>query len=151
MAGSFFDQFVGAGSIFEQLFIWNAAGQVVGIALGPMLLALQERVNAANPVQVLSPGDLADAVVRDYMPFNEAAAEAAKSGLDAARFSVMVPLHGDAPGVQELVTAFLRGIIPADGSGPDSVSLAQGIREGRVADKWADMLRQLGTQVISPA
>jgi hypothetical protein len=149
--GGFFDQFLGAGSLFEQLFLWGVISQVVGTAIGPELLAYTERVNAAHPEAVLAPGDLADAVIRNYMPMDAATAEAAKSGLDAARFATMVPLHGDAPGPQQLAQAVLRGIIGDQGTGPGSVSFEQGIREGRLADKWAPVLRALAAQVIPPA
>lgn len=151
MADSFFDQFLGSGSLFEQLFLWGVITQLVQTAIGPELTAYQDRVNASHPVQPLQPPDLADAVVRNYMSQADATAEAAKSGLDAARFATMVPLHGDAPGPQQLAQALLRQIIPESGSGPDAASFDQGIREGRLADKWTDMMRRLADQIISPA
>lgn len=149
--GGFFDQFLGAGSLFEQLFLWSVIGAVVNTAIGPELLAYQERVNTAHPEMPLAPADLADAVIRNYLPMDAAAAEAAKSGLDAARFATMVPLHGDAPGPQQLATALLRGLIPEAGTGPDAASFEQGIREGRLADKWARMIHDLAAAVITPA
>lgn len=151
MPDGFFDQFLGAGSAAEQLFLWGVVSAVVQTAIGPYLTEFQEQVNSAHPGQVLAPADLADAVVRNYMTQGEATTEAAKSGLDAARFATMIPLHGDAPGPQQLAQALLRGIIAESGAGPDSASFQQGIREGRLADKWIDMMRQLADQVISPA
>lgn len=152
MAGEgFFEQFLGSGSLFEQLFLWGVISTVVQVATGPEMEAYQQRVNAAHPDAVLPPPDLADAVIRNYMPMGEAAAEAAKSGLDAERFARLVPLHGDAPGPQQLAAALMRGLIPAGGTGPEAVSFEQGIREGRLADKWTAMMRGLASQVISPA
>jgi hypothetical protein len=107
-------------------------------------------VNARTPVEPLAPGDLADAVVRNYMTLAEATAEAAKSGVRPADFATMVPLHADAPGPQQLAVALLRGIIPADGGGPEAASFVQGIREGRLADKWAPMIRELSNVLLSP-
>jgi len=150
MAGSIWDSFLGAGSLFEQLFLWGVISQVVSTAVGPELLAFQERVNAANPEQVLSPADLASAVIRNYMSAGDAADEAAKSGLDADRFATLVPLAGDAPGPQQLVEALLRSIIPDEGAGADAASFEQGIREGRLADKWIPMMRALGQAILSP-
>lgn len=147
----FFDQFLGAGSLFEQLFLWGVISAVVQTAIGPELLAYQERVNSAHPEAPLAPGDLADAVIRNYLSKEEATAEAAKSGLDAARFATMIPLHGDAPGPQQLAEALLRGIIEQSGTGADAATFEQGIREGRLADKWTGMMRQLAFQEISPA
>jgi len=151
MAEGFFDQFLGEGSLFQQLFLWSAIGAVVQTAMGPSLLAYQDRVNSAHPELPLPPGDLADAVVRNYMPLGAATTEAARSGLNAARFAAMVPLHADAPGPQQLAQALLRGLIPEGGSGPDAASYEQGIREGRLGDKWAAMIRQLAEQIITPA
>lgn len=147
----FFDKFIGEGSLFEQLFIWSVISAIVQAATSPELEQFTQRVNAANPDLVLDPPTLADAVVRNYMTRADAEAEAAKSGLDAARFATLVPLHGDAPGPQQLVAALLRGLIPKDGTGPDAASFTQGILEGRLGDKWADMIRQLGDQLLSPA
>jgi hypothetical protein len=149
--GSFWDRFLGAGSLFEQLFLWGVVSAVIGEAIGPELLAYAQRVNAAHPEQVLAPPDLADAVIRNYMSLGDATAEAAKSGLDAARFARLVPLHGDAPGPQQLAEGLKRGLIPGQGAGPDSDSFEQGIREGRLADKWIALIRGLADQVISPA
>lgn len=151
MTDGFFGQFTNAGSAAEQLFLWQIIGAIVQTVTGPYLLALQENVNSRHPQQVLAPADLADAVIRNYMTKAEATTEAAKSGLDAARFNTMVPLHGDAPGPQQLVQALLREIIPEQGDGADSASFIQGIREGRLSDKWAAMIKALGDQVISPA
>jgi hypothetical protein len=148
---SFLSRFIGAGSLFEQLFLWGVIGQVISTAIGPELAAYAQRVNARTPDMVLAPPDLADAVVRNYMDKGAATAEAAKSGLDAARFETLIPLHGDAPGPQQLAEALKRGLIPEAGTGPDAASFDQGIREGRLADKWITMMRDLADQVISPA
>lgn len=145
------EDIIGAGDAVKQLFLWQVLGQVLSGALQPYLQSLTEDVNSAHPVVPLAPGDLADAVVRNYMTLGDAQTEAAKSGLDAERFATMVPLHGDAPGAQQLAQALLRGIIPEGGTGPDSDSFEQGIREGRLADKWAPMLRQLAQAVLAPA
>jgi len=140
----------GKGSVAEQLLVWGMMNQAIGAAAAPYFSQLQQDVNARTPVIPLSPSDLADAVVRNYMTLADATAEAAKSGTSAADFARMVPLHGDAPGPQQLAVALLRGIIPEAGNGPDAVSFIQGVREGRLADKWAPMIRELTTAVLSP-
>lgn len=140
---------LGAGSVAEQLVVWGVLNQALGAAMAPYITQLSEDVNARTPVVPLSPGDLADAVVRNYLTLADATAEAAKSGLSADKFAVMVPLHGDAPGPQELAMALLRGIIPAAGDGAESATFIQGIREGRLADKWAPMIKALSAAVLS--
>ncbi|MGH9622521.1 MAG: hypothetical protein ACRD45_22790 [Bryobacteraceae bacterium] len=141
---------LGKGSVAEQLLVWGLMNQAIGAAAAPYFSQLQQDVNARTPVAPLAPGDLADAVVRNYKTLAEATAEAAKSGVRPADFATMVPLHADAPGPQQLAVALLRGIIPEAGSGPDAASFIQGIREGRLADKWAPMIRELSTAILSP-
>ena len=140
---------LGKGSVAEQLVVWGVLNQALGAALSPYLSQLQQDVDARTPVEPLAPGDLADAVVRNYMTLADATAEAAKSGLSAERFATMVPLHADAPGPQELAAALIRGIIPRSGDGADSVAFDQGIREGRLADKWVPVIEALSAAVLS--
>lgn len=140
---------LGKGSVAEQLVVWGVMNQALGAALAPYLSQLQQDVDARTPVEPLAPGDLADAVVRNYMDLAAATAEAAKSGLSAERFAQMVPLHADAPGPQQLAAALLRGLIPEDGAGADNASFIQGIREGRLGDKWAPMIKALSTAILS--
>jgi len=141
---------LGSGSVAEQLLVWGLMNQAIGAAAAPYFSQLQQDVSARTPVEPLSPGDLADAVVRNYMTLADATAEAAKSGIDAARFATMVPLHADAPGPQQLAVALLRGLISETGTGADSASFEQGIREGRLADKWAPMIKALSEAILSP-
>lgn len=141
---------LGKGSVAEQLLVWGLMNQAIGAAAAPYFSQLQQDVNARTPTAPLSPSDLADAVVRNYRTLADATAEAAKSGVKAADFATMVPLHADAPGPQQLAVALLRGIIPEAGNGPDTASFIQGIREGRLADKWAPMIRELSTAILSP-
>lgn len=141
---------LGKGSVAEQLLVWGLMNQAVGAAAAPYFSQLQQDVSARTPVEPLSPSDLADAVVRNYMSLADAATMAARSGITAEDFGVMVPLHADAPGPQQLAVALLRGIIPEAGDGPATASFIQGIREGRLADKWAPMIRELSKAVLSP-
>ena len=140
---------LGKGSVAEQLVVWGVMNQALGATLAPYLSQLSQDVNARTPVEPIPVGDLADAVVRNYMSLSEATAEAAKAGLSAERFAQLVPLHADAPGPQELAAALLRGLIPASGTGPDAATFEQGIREGRLADKWAPVIRALSEAVLS--
>lgn len=92
---------------------------------------------------LLSAPDAAAAVVRNFMPAADGQKIAAQQGVDAATFETLVHLSGDAPGPQQLAEALRRGLIPAAGTGPASVSFAQGIAEGRLADKWAPVIKGL--------
>lgn len=92
---------------------------------------------------LLSPADAASAVVRNFLPLPAATALASQQGIDAPTFETLVRLSGDSPGPQQLAEALRRGLIPAVGTGATSTSFVQGIAEGRLADKWADVIKGL--------
>ena len=92
---------------------------------------------------LLSPPDAAEAVVRGFLARADGESVAALSGVDKQQFAVMVDLAGDAPGPEQLAEALRRGAIPRDSGSPDRPGFIQGIREGRLADRWAPMIEQL--------
>lgn len=102
---------------------------------GPVLERLAEAI--------LSPPDAASAVVRGFLSHAAGVHAAALSGVAAAEFETLVHLSGDAPAPGQLAEALRRGLIPDHGTGADAVSFVQGIREGRLANKWTDMIRGL--------
>lgn len=92
---------------------------------------------------LLSPPDAASAVVRNFLPLQEGTRLAAQQGMDSTTFGILTHLAGDAPGPTQLAEALRRGLIPAEGTGAGSTSFAQGIAEGRLADKWAPVIKGL--------
>jgi hypothetical protein len=142
---------LGGGGAIEQLLLWGLFNQMLSSLLAPYLEQLAQDVNARHPDAVLSPADLAQAVVRNYLTADQGAAEAGKSGLDPERFAILTGLSGDAPAPGDLATALRRGLISSAGTGTDSTSFEQGIREGRLADKWIPMIRALAQQWPTPA
>lgn len=135
------------GSIGEQLLIWGVLNQIIGDAIAPELTEIQQAANVIGPVQVLTPADLANAVLRGFLPAGDAAGEAAKSGLNGTRFQLLTDLAGNSIGPQEAAAALLRGYIPADGLGADSTSFQAAIAEGDTKNKWADVIKQLAIQI----
>lgn len=109
---------------------------------GPVLERLSE--------QLLTPADLASAVVRNFIGQGDALKIAAQQGVDAAMLTTLVHLSGDAPGPQQLAEALRRGAIPPSGTGPNSTSFEQGIAEGRLADKWAPVIKALSVLWPTP-
>lgn len=147
---SFSDTF-GPGSTAYQLFVWSVVNQVLNALLSPAFTELAQGVNEKAPVLALSPADAAHGVVRSYMADADGQAEAAKSGIDATRWAVLRSLAGVAPGPQQLAEALRRGAIPETGSGADSVSFEQGIRETDLLDKWTDTIKAISLLWPSPA
>jgi hypothetical protein len=100
---------------------------------------------------LLSPQAAAEAVVRGFLPREHGASLAALSGVGAADFAVMVNLAGDAPSPTQLSVALRRGIIPLDSGNPSKPGFVQGIEQGRLANKWTDMFRELAQEWPTPA
>lgn len=98
----------------------------------------------------IPPNDLATAVLRSYLDRGNAIAQAKPQGIGPEQLDLLINLAGDAPGPDQLAMAERRGIIKAHGSGADSTSFDQGIREGRLHDKWAPILLELSKAVLSP-
>ncbi len=126
-----------------QIILWQLVGAAVGAVLAPYEQALTNAVNSATPLVPLSPADLALAVVRNIRDEASAAGEARQSGIDEARFHEMVLNTGDAPAPGDLAVALRRGLI-------DQARYLTGIRQGRLRDEWADLIRELAVQQPSP-
>jgi hypothetical protein len=140
----------GPGSAARQFVLWQVGGQMVGVLLAPALQEVQNREQSLFPVVPISPADAAAAVVRNFMDAGSAKAEAANSGISGDRFDTLVHLSGDAPGPQALAEALRRGLIAESGVGAGAISFQQGIAEGRLADKWADLVKELGVEWPTP-
>lgn len=109
---------------------------------GEVLFALERAL--------LSPTDAASAVVRGFLAHAEGASLAALSGVDAATFTTMVELAGDAPSPTQLAVALRRGIIPRDSGDPGTPGFVQGIQQGRLANKWTRMIEALAQEWPTP-
>lgn len=88
-------------------------------------------------------GDAVSAALRGQIPYADAEAIAGQNGITPANFKILVDVAGNPPGPGELITLVRRGFIPVDGTGPDVLSLQQGIYEGDTKDKWFPMYLKL--------
>lgn len=140
-----------ADGAFAQILTYGVMQQVIEAALGPALAVTTQDINQANPVMPLSPPDLAAMVTRGFLDAATAAGVAAKSGVSADDFTLLTKAAGDSLDVTTLMEAYRRRLIPASGGGDNGISLADGIREGRLADKWIPLLEQLGQAPIGVA
>lgn len=129
--------------MLEQLLLYNVVGQLIGAALGPYLVALTNEVNQATPLVPLSPADMAEAVLRNIVTEAEGASEARFAGVNAERFHQLTLLAGNAPDPTSLAVALRRGLISQD-------RYLTGIRQGRLRDEWAPLVRELAVQQPSP-
>lgn len=141
----------GKDSPFGQIMIWGVGQQVIGAVIAPGLNELTQLVNEAAPTAVLSPADLADAVVRGFLSAADGAAGARKSGVTDRDFALLVKNTGQALDTTALMEAYRRKLIPWDAGTPDGVGVLQGIAQGHLDNKWAPVIRGLGQVPLSPA
>lgn len=133
-----------ADSPIGQMVIYGVLQQVLEATLGPGLAVTTQEINAANPVMVLSPADLADLVVRNYLDAPTGESTAKKSGVSPEDFALLVKAAGDAVDTTTLIEGYRRRILGWDTSENGMPSVLDGIREGRLADKWAPLIQALG-------
>lgn len=106
----FGDRF-GAAGFIEQLFLWNTVSQVVSALMTPAFTVLLQDAQKAHPEQVLTPDQLAQLVVRHLAEHGPAEADAAKSGIDPARFAQLVEAATVRLQPADLATLVLRARI----------------------------------------
>lgn len=136
--------------MIERIVLWQTFGQLLSAGLGPYFRALDYGVNTRTPNTALSPADLATAVVRTFLALPDAQKEAEKAGIDAERFRTLVEISGLAPAPEALAEALRRGLIPEDAGDAEGVGYRQGIAQGNLANKWADLLKELATRIPEP-
>jgi hypothetical protein len=85
---------------------------------------------------VLSPAELALAVIKNTYPRAQAFAEAADNGVNASRFQVLIDNTGNPPGIAELLLLYRRGQI-------SEATLAHGVRQSHIRDEWLDEVKAL--------
>lgn len=95
-------------------------------------------------------GDAVSAVVKGQITPAEGALIAEHNGLPADSFTILVNTAGNPPGPGELIELTRRGLIPVEGSGPQVLSLHQGIREGLTKDKWWTAFQELMVYLPPP-
>lgn len=133
-----------------QIFLYQVIGNLISPLLAPFAQELLNKTQSADQQVPLSPDQLAALVIRGYMTVDDAAKQAANSGMSPGHFKLLADGMGNAPGPIDLAVALRRGFIPEDSDDPTAVSFMGGIRQGDLKNKWATMVKQLATQQPSP-
>ncbi|MGH2456850.1 MAG: hypothetical protein ACRDHD_11420 [Candidatus Limnocylindria bacterium] len=130
-------------STLQQIVLYNVVGSLIGAALAPFLTAVHNHQLESHPVTPLSPDVAAEAVLRNVWDRNRAASEALQAGVNPDRFDVLARLAGNAPGPGDMAVALRRGLV-------DEGRYLTGIRQGRLRDEWAELVKALAVQDPSP-
>lgn len=104
---NFLGETVGEGAAF-------AAGLAVAPILRPLVQALENETWSQYPDRPLDPDTLAEAVAEGKVQLAPAAAEAALSGMSAARFNELVAVARVGPGIATGLNLWRRGLIGDD-------------------------------------
>lgn len=141
---------LGGKGELAQFFVWQVAGQIVQALMGPAINELTKQINSDFPTVDLSPGDLAQLVVRNFRDLGDAVGEAKNAGIDGDKFSDLVKLASVPPNPSDLAIALRRGLITESGHGAGSTSFEQGMSESRLESKWHDLVKELAVQWPTP-
>lgn len=120
-----------------------AIGGAASAAFEPPLRELQYELEELFTNRVLTPETLAAAVIRGLIEEGEAASEAASTGIDGERFSALVGLAGNPPGLQELLELWRRGKI-------SEADVDRGVRQGQTRTEWLPALKELRYDRLTP-
>jgi hypothetical protein len=91
---------------------------------------------------LLSPGELANAVVQGVLPEGDVAEQAERDGLPADRFETLVKLAGNPPGAEQLLALWNRKAI---GEG----DVERGLRQSHLKPEWIGAVKALAKHVPS--
>ena len=94
--------------------------------------------------QLLSPADLALALLRGVITEETATGYADQLGVTPDDLAVLVENTGEPPGLMQLLEAYRRGFI-------DKATLEHGIRQSRVRDEWIPTVEALRYEPMSVA
>lgn len=133
----------GASAILEQLFLWNAAGEIVGALMGPAMTAVTQDMNAKHPLVALSPEVAAEAVAKHMLSSAAGAQEAARSGIDGGRFATLERLAQVRITPDVLAQAVERHLL-GDGQAASEAEF-QGIDK-----QWFDLLLAMAKVRLDP-
>jgi hypothetical protein len=114
-------------------------GQALSAVLNPYFVRLVQDAWRSNPNQVLTPAELAQAVIRGYLDAGTAQDEAAASGIDPQRFGLMLRLAMQPPPLGEALRLWRRGWISED----DLIDVA---RRQNVTETDLELLRRATTE-----
>ena len=141
-AGALGGLLAGAQGIGTQLLLWSVLGQIVGAVMGPITEEISQQLYKALNNTPLSPADAAEAVLKGWMDQPTGAAEAVLSGVNSSRFQILTDITGEPPGIEQMMEAARRGIIPWT-SGPGSVSVQTAVLQSRLRPEWFPVLQAL--------
>lgn len=113
-----------------------------GIAEGNLLNKWGDTIRRLAQV-IPSPSDVVEAGLRGQLPPAEALALYTLVGGDPQYYQLLINISGNPPSPTELLDLANRQIIPWEGTGPDVLSVQQGIFEGRTKDKWEPVYKHL--------
>lgn len=101
-------------------------------------------------VQIPSIAEVMNAWLEGQIEEPEAHTRYIAAGGDPTWFQTSYNANGQAPTPNELLVMLNRGIIPENGTGPQSISYEQGFLEGPWRNKWRVPMRALGYYLPPP-
>lgn len=141
--GNILKRLLGPNSMARQFFVWNILGETLSAAARPFFIQLSNTVNSIFPVAPLTPEELVGLRIRGIYSFDQAAAEAKKSGLSPERFRDLTLGAGEPPSLGDMLHLYRLGKVTEE-------NVIKALRQSTLKDEWIPTVLKLGLQVPSP-
>lgn len=130
-----------SGGTAEQFLIWSVLNTLVSGALAPAISDITQGANSADPVNPLSPQQLAVLVARQILEDGSGPAEAAKSGIGPGRFQQLVAL-AESPAELGLILQGARRALGQVGPGMDAhVNLDDALADLGISSQYRPLVK----------
>lgn len=141
---------LGIWSRFQSLIFGGAIGAAASEAIAPQLEPAKQRAWSRNQVRILDPLTLAELVASGAITVDQAASEAARSGLNPSRVRALVYLTLEAPDVSEALRMRRRNLIDPS-LGIDEAQLDHVLAKAKIEKEYWPALKQLTDEPLDPA
>lgn len=146
-----FGELFSKGSIAEQFVVWQVLAQLAEAILAPAWQTVASEVWQLDPNLPVPADVLARLVNRGLLDMGEGINEASKTGTGEPQFRKMVTDAGHAPDLAATISAYHRGLIPADSGDPAVPSLDTALRDAGLREDWVPVVRELASQIPTAA
>jgi hypothetical protein len=140
-----------SGSVAEQFVVWQVLAQLAEAILAPAWQTVANETWQLDPNLPVPPDVLARLVNRGLLPMADGINEASKTGTGEPQFRKLVTDAGHTPDLAAVISAYHRGLIPADSGDPAAPSLDTALRDAGIRADWVPVVRELALQLPTAA
>lgn len=127
--------------------VGQAVAGVIGSALAPELLELQQESFKLTNTRALDPASSVEAFIKGHRSEADSKDDLGAAGLDGELWRVLTETAGEPIPLLVATEAWRRGIIPKSSPDPNAPSLEKAIRDSRLKNVWIPAIEALQFQL----